>query len=819
MSNQEQFDKLNPIDQYILQCYSIYYEECNVTEFSALLAKLKIKDESGKAFNSTTGSLKLNQFVRNKLLVQHLAPSKIVFVSVDFKEFLIFKAAQTNKYSEVCGTIKANYSPTEHSWYHDKKIIRINRDYRMAVYGNDRSFLELRLDESKEPYAEYQNKIILDAFTHCLTSQHLKGYSDGFQARALRILLTAQVHTGQNIQPYLTHWKSLGLPNDNYITYFECSTLILAGQFKEVRKIIDAQTELIPNVMSLLGLIEVMEGNYETAIKTYEEAIKVWKKITGKKKGYLMEWSFIGYGLALYKTKEPAFFTFYKDFEAYGQKNFQTMNYVNVLGGVYHFFTNNTYKSLQYLKGFDWTKIFESFWYTVMASNIPKAPFESNIVNVLGKAEINDQKLVEREALYYISTKSPSLWNDNRQARLEHLNKTIGTEPLGSIIPVVEDWARSLNVLLALGSNLEGKKGTDVAEEAGFRMAWQIDFSYKRIQPIEQKRGKTGWSVGRNVALKRLANSELDYLSPQDLKAVKEGLGQETTTNGWGYYGAVEYGFDWDKTVLALVEHPLLFLSSNTSLQVNLVKSEVALQIKQSKNQLKVNFDIDFDETGIKVVKETATRYKVYHITPLHLKVIQSFEGKSLSIPASGKESLLKALGPLSKQLNIQSDLDEQLENLPSIEADHRIYALLNPINDGFHLEFFVKPFGSVAPYIKPGKGSENLVATVDNVRTQTKRNLKKERNLLADVEEMCPTLAATESDNYEWMFETPEDCLQALLEIEKPKQEDKLVIEWPKGQKLKLMGNISFDNLKMNVASKNNWFEVSGEVKVIMIW
>ena len=59
------------------------------------------------------------------------------------------------------------------------------------------------------------------------------------------------------------------------------------------------------------------------------------------------------------------------------------------------------------------------------------------------------------------------------------------------------------------------------------------------------------------------------------------------------------------------------------------------------------------------------------------------------------------------------------------------------------------------------------------------------------------------------------EACLTAMSEMETPRKEGKLVIEWTKGQKLNLLGSISFENFSMSVKSKNNWFEVSGEAKV----
>ena len=99
-----------------------------------------------------------------------------------------------------------------------------------------------------------------------------------------------------------------------------------------------------------------------------------------------------------------------------------------------------------------------------------------------------------------------------------------------------------------------------------------------------------------------------------------------------------------------------------------------------------------------------------------------------MEVPLEAKNELLKSLELISKKVVIQSDLEEQFESLPVLEADDRIYALINPKNEGFLIEFFIKPSSKKAMFLPVGKGSETLVSTVDDVRVQLKRNLKKER-------------------------------------------------------------------------------------------
>ncbi|HSK72510.1 MAG TPA: helicase-related protein, partial [Pyrinomonadaceae bacterium] len=220
-------------------------------------------------------------------------------------------------------------------------------------------------------------------------------------------------------------------------------------------------------------------------------------------------------------------------------------------------------------------------------------------------------------------------------------------------------------------------------------------------------------------------------------------------------------------------------------------------------------------DEGIVVQKETETRYKIVKVSRHHVEIAESLKDNKLKVPVEGREKLLRAIQPLTARLSIQSDLEEHFENLPLVEADNRIHALFTPAGEGFHLEFFVKPFGKVPPYFKPGKGSESVIADVDGVRTRTKRDLRRERELLDEIEEACPFLAEFESPNYEWSLADAEQCLTALNELEKPREAGKLVVEWTKGQKLKLLGSINFDNLSLSVKGGGNWFEVEGKARV----
>lgn len=814
MEYRELLAKFNPSEQIILQYYSMLDEKLNAGEFDSFLMKMNLTNE-GKTFNGSLYTKLRQKYIDNGILIKQPINNYLYFADISFKEFLVIKASEEDWFGTACSKIKSSY-PIQ-LWDYTRSQYRKARDFRLAIYGQNFSYLLEKLD-SDEINASYK-QVLAIVFKFGLSLENLRIFPKEIIRQVLIMLANDAIIRGDSVQIFLKYWLENNLPKDvRYIDY-QCTELFLQGNLKESLSVIKAQKELNFRLLSLWGLIETMNGDYASAIKIYEESLKAWRKETKKKKGYFIEWSLLGYGLALYKVKESSFLNFFQDYEKYAYKNFDIQNYVQVLGSLYAFATNNDARAKNLLQSVNINtfSVFQTFWLLIFSSNIPKASFEENLVfTSLRNAEDKGLKLVEREILFNISRKKESFFTANQADRLEKLNQEIGNIPMGGIIPVVEDWERSLSILTALGEEIEGANLLTKVAEGTQRLAWFLDFNAQEVQPIEQKMNKTGWTTGRNVALKRLKSGELKYLTSQDEKAVQIGLIEETQSGGWGYYGTTtNLYFDFEKVLPILVDHPLLFLMTPPNLPVSLVKGEVSLQVKQDKNGLKVTFDESFNQAGLMLVRETATRYKILTITPLHLKIKQSFSGKSLNIPASGKESLLKALSPLAKKMAIQSDLDEQLSDLPTVEADPKIYALITPINEGFHLELFVKPFSSTAPYMKAGKGSENLMGMVDEVRTQTKRDLKKEKENLKEVEEMCPYLVATENENHEWLLDTPDDCLQVMIELEKPKQQNKLVIEWPKGQKLKLMGNITAETLNINIISKNNWFEVSGETKV----
>jgi len=161
--------------------------------------------------------------------------------------------------------------------------------------------------------------------------------------------------------------------------------------------------------------------------------------------------------------------------------------------------------------------------------------------------------------------------------------------------------------------------------------------------------------------------------------------------------------------------------------------------------------------------------------------------GKKLVIPKKGKAKLEKILATLTTIIPLQSDLDYEDDSMPSIEADTRIDMHLLPVGDGFHIEMFVKPFQICPPYFKPGEGSTRAVAVIETTRTQAKRDLKQEEEAAKDVINNCSILRDIPHEKGLWQLESPVECLELLRDLQPLKQSNAIVIEWPKGEKIKI--------------------------------
>ena len=805
--------KISPNERRILQVLSVFWEQITAQEFQKLLRSLELKTPEGKVFSMQYVALLRNSLIHKGLLRNTSAywGNGFQIVSDELKEIFTREAVRESRFGEAVGKIQANFSLGEFSsWYQngERYKSRLLRDYRLSIYRQDK-LQTIKLSEIiREKHLEFEaDEIRFRIFANPFQKEFLAKFDQRFQTEILLDFFGDALENGAKTDEFRDFVSEAKIDAEPF-QIFAVLEEIFKGELSEAKRIIGTPHNLHTLISSML--IAVLEKDYEKAAIFGEEAVKFWRKWFSKKKGFPVDWRMFFYGLALFKTNEAKFLLFAEEFSVYSSKNNPESTIFQAINSFANFLQNKDDFAQIAASQISSDTFLDKFTRIVLTALVPPLNLPNYVRDFSLQAQNLDYKWLQLEAANLLSVRGKS--NLEAKKTSEKLQAELKIEPVGNIVPKLENWERALNTLMVVAGKIQGKSDAKNAALDETRVAWLLDFDHKEIQPVEQKFGKKGWTDGRNIALKRLYERDVKNLTEQDGFVVKTAMKRYSD---YSYYGSYQYDFDWEKSLSALVGHPFLFLFKNPSVNVQLISGEPSLLIRQTKDDLELSFDTKFSDEGVIVEKETETRYKVIEISKHHVDIAGSLKENRLKIPAKGREKLLKAIQPLSTRISIQSDLEEHFENLPSVEAENRIHALITPNGEGFHLEFFVKPFGTIPPYFKPGKGGESVIADVDGVRTRTKRDLKGERKLLDEIEQMCPFLAEFESRNYEWELNDAEECLTAMLEMEKPRVEGKLVVEWTKGQKLKLLGNVNFDNFSLIVKGKNNWFEVEGKVKV----
>ena len=213
-------------------------------------------------------------------------------------------------------------------------------------------------------------------------------------------------------------------------------------------------------------------------------------------------------------------------------------------------------------------------------------------------------------------------------------------------------------------------------------------------------------------------------------------------------------------------------------------------------------------------MKETPTRYLVIEVNEAHDNIHRQI-GEGLEIPKRARHRLQEVSRNLAKLVDVQSTLNGVIDDVDETKADERTYVHLLPIGETFKVEFFVRPLTAEDQYFKPGKGRNKVIGEVDGARRLAERSLKGEIARAEQVILDCPTLQKIVHRDYEWQVDTVEDCLSVLLELQPLRALNQIVLEHPRGERIRLVGSVDFSDMSLGVKEKAGWFDVEGELRV----
>ncbi len=361
----------------------------------------------------------------------------------------------------------------------------------------------------------------------------------------------------------------------------------------------------------------------------------------------------------------------------------------------------------------------------------------------------------------------------------------------------VADWKQSLQALLSLGTD---------AVQAPNRVIWLFDSERNILNLKEQKRQKTGWSLGKTMDV---TGYRLGKFFDQDDLRIKGAAGSD--------YGHWDIKIPVGKVALELVGHPRIFLAESPQTQVHFIEEPIMLTLKEGDDgQIDMRFNVAFEVNDrFVLVRETPTRYKVYVVQKSHVNVLRAMNGHKIMLPQEAKDEVAKAIEHISNFVEVQSSVTEVGGSIPEVETDARIYIQLVPIGMGFMMELFVKPLPPVTAYSNPGKGEATIYGLLDDrSRVFGVRNLAQEKeNFDALVAEVAILQEVVPNDNA-WFFSSEDVCLEFLLEVHPLVNKGQVVVEWPKGESFRITHIADKDALHIEIEPKEDWFELEGVLK-----
>ena len=442
-----------------------------------------------------------------------------------------------------------------------------------------------------------------------------------------------------------------------------------------------------------------------------------------------------------------------------------------------------------------------------LADAKPHASLENAMLKVVSIAHKNGYLILAYEAAYAMK-----VWFNSADCvkLYNQISQEMSYKAVFSNISRQEEWEKSLNLLLSMGldGGKSSAKGKD--DENKNRVVYYFSPKNNTVQPVLQTRSaKGGWSSGRNIALKTFFGGTVAGMTEQDLRISK------TLKRYSNYYDGDYYDFT-EKTLVALIGHPYIFLNGTSDVSVELIAAQPQIKVTKTAGGYTLKTDIKPTTDAITLEKETNTRYKLYELSAQQRNIINILSQQKIIVPEQGKDKLIQLLGGFSKHMTVHSDLiasGNERVKVKEVKPDTRIRVQLLPFGDGFKAELYSKPFGEHPPYCKPGVGGKVLIANENGTQLQVKRDLKLEADLsntlLADIQ----TLETVDMSDDLISFDEPLDSLHLLDIIAKHK--DICVVEWPEGERFRIKGTANFGDLNLRIKSKTNWFELDGELKV----
>jgi len=465
---------------------------------------------------------------------------------------------------------------------------------RLAIYENDGDAFRLAIAGYDKAHSRANGPHILEELfadtildVSWLASRDLDIQFRLFSVKLGRLLSTGQATT--DMPALLAHYRDHeDTPGHAEFKWALLRVDILAGELVAAkRKILsmpEASPETAPSAQHLLlGSVKFLEGRNDEAIAEYRQALKLYAKEIGRRKVFFEGSNGLFFLLALIRANDSTLHAeIQKHLDAIDHEGNPFSAGFQAILALLHLMRGAEPRARALLDHLRQIAVHEP----VSAACVALAEFL--IDPARAKARIKDTDAhfaalaralplvarVHAEILAKISER-PGRYEDFLRDAPDGGPLIAFTE----LVKVQQPWERGLEGLANfLGVGAAAPAAVPAAQKSR-RLVWFVDPESKRIEAVEQSaKGANGWTSGRNVAMKRLHEQDprLDYLSGHDRRALRT---IRKTSAGW--YGQENYDFDPYATLLALVDHPLVYDYRHRGQRLELVSYPVELVVSE----------------------------------------------------------------------------------------------------------------------------------------------------------------------------------------------------------------------------------------------
>lgn len=766
----------------------------------------------------------------DRMFKESLQKAKLIVISNDgwrceplISEVLMKQAVHKTWFKPLAALVVADrnyYYPTRTGVLHAIKQLRI-----FLYQSNDLAF-SANLERFRVEYPQYFTDTLqklffesydVDWFTQLseyIKFLALKSYIHAFSIRLLDCRTQVQL-----LESFFGRTK----PKNAEISHAVVEQRLLRGDFKTAEEWL--QDDYTAEGLKLLAMLRFFENRPEEAIILFNAALKVIKKETGKRNCHISGLGGFLYDLALLKTRSAENLVLLKQHLAFSIKNttetqdpFYLLNFIlqDALELYQSKITIDQTKHLLKSSDYPYERLFQVlllYWLgeiEPIMSNKKNAAFLGLLIDTCPRAQ-------QLGYTWFAAVSSGTL---QRLGQAKNDVKLIAEQyqqsPFNDILdllPQVAPWERALTALTYLNPQ-SGQATPEVAQAV--RLIWALSLQGAEVilEPREQKLGKTGnWSKGRPIALKRLYQelADFDYLTDQDRRICAK-IEHNREYAYYGGFGRENFTFA-ETAILAAVGHPNVYWAEQLHYNspVDITTSEPQLLVKELGGKLHISLFPSIPEQIILAQKTAGNGLLLTVINEQHRQVADILGKDGLTVPLSARQQVIDSIASIASMLTIQSDIGGTSASMETVEVDSRLHIHLQPVGQGIQIEVFVQPFQNGGPLYKPASGGTTVLAEIDGKQLQTLRDFEQEQHYLNDFMQACSGLEV--DAGLKWVLDEPDIALEALLQLQG--MADFVVLEWPKGKKIKISRETGLSQVRFSVRKEKDWFSVEGEVQI----